>query len=46
MGSAVMEKDIAERSYWSGFHAVDPLQDDLRDYPRFKELLKRLNPPE
>jgi tetratricopeptide (TPR) repeat protein len=41
-----LEKQIEERSYWSGVYAVAPELDELRDDPRFKEMLKRLNLPE
>ena len=41
-----LEKEVAERGYWSGVYAVAPELDDLRDDPRFKEMLKRLNLPE
>jgi hypothetical protein len=34
------------RRYWSSFYALDPVLDDLRSDPRFKEMLKRLNLPE
>jgi hypothetical protein len=41
-----LEKEVAERGYWCGVYAVAPELDDLRDDPRFKEMLKRLNLPE
>jgi serine/threonine-protein kinase len=41
-----LEKDIAERSSWPVVYAVVPELDELRDDPRFKEMLKRLNLPE
>jgi serine/threonine protein kinase/TolB-like protein len=43
---AWLEKDIAERSSWPVLYAVSPELDDLRDDPRFKDMLKRLNLPE
>ena len=42
----LLEKDLAERSSWISITAVDPALDDLRDAPRFKAILKRLNLPE
>jgi tetratricopeptide (TPR) repeat protein len=42
----LLEKDIAERSSFVSYMAVEPALDDLRDDPRFKEMLKRLNLPE
>ncbi len=42
----LLEKDLTERSYVAHFYPVDPLIDDLRDDPRFKAMLKRLNLPE
>jgi len=41
-----LEKDIAERSAWTGFYGVAPELDDLRSDRRFKAMLKRLNLPE
>jgi serine/threonine protein kinase/Tfp pilus assembly protein PilF len=41
-----LEKDIAERSSWPVVYAVVPELDELRDDPRFKDMLKRLNLPE
>ncbi len=40
---AWLEKDIVERSAFAVFSAVDPALDELRDDPRFKEMLKRMN---
>jgi hypothetical protein len=41
-----LEKDIAERSSWPVVYAVAPELDELRNDPRFKDILKRLNLPE
>jgi tetratricopeptide (TPR) repeat protein len=41
-----LEKDIAERSSWTVMYAIVPELDELRDDPRFKDMLKRLNLPE
>ena len=43
---ALLEKDIAEHSSFVSVLAVEPALDDLRDDPRFKAMLKRLNLPE
>lgn len=42
----LLEKDIAERSSFVSYSAGEPALDDLRDDPRFKDLLKRMNLPE
>lgn len=42
---AALEKGFARKEEMARMK-VDPLFDDLRDDPRFKELLKRLNLPE
>jgi len=41
-----MERDIAERSPFASYSAVERALDDLRGEARFKEMLKRLNLPE
>ena len=41
-----LEKDIAERSSWPVVYAVVPELDELRDDPRFKDMMRRLNLPE
>ncbi|PWT94519.1 MAG: hypothetical protein C5B55_02580 [Blastocatellia bacterium] len=38
-----LEKDVAERSAFAIFASVDPNLDDLRNEPRFQEMLKRMN---
>jgi eukaryotic-like serine/threonine-protein kinase len=43
---AELEKSFAERDLELHRLKVDPLMDSLRDDPRFKEMLKRLNLPE
>ena len=43
---ALLEKDIAEHSSFVSVLAVEPALDDLRDDPRFKAMLGRLNLPE
>jgi tetratricopeptide (TPR) repeat protein len=40
-----LEKDVAEHSSFVTFMSVDPIYDDLRNEPRFKAMLKRLNLP-
>ncbi|MGI8811596.1 MAG: tetratricopeptide repeat protein, partial [Pyrinomonadaceae bacterium] len=43
---AELEKAYKERDWFFTMLKVDPLMDSLRDDPRFKDLLKRLNLPE
>ena len=40
---AELEKSFAERDCYLGRIAVDPFMDPLRDDPRFKSLIKRMN---
>ena len=41
-----LERSYEERSFWLGWLKMDQMLDPLRDDPRFKDLLKRLNFPE
>lgn len=41
-----LEKDVDARTYFATGYAVDTLLDDVRDEPRFKAMLKRMNLPE
>ena len=41
-----LEKEVEKRSSYTIWYAVDPLLDDVRDEPRFKAMLKRINLPE
>ncbi|HKZ77684.1 MAG TPA: protein kinase, partial [Pyrinomonadaceae bacterium] len=43
---ALLERDIAEHSSFVSVLAVEPALDDLRDDPRFKAMLRRLNLPQ
>jgi tetratricopeptide (TPR) repeat protein len=41
-----LEKEIEARGSWSSAYAVAPELDELRDEPRFRAMLKRMNLPE
>ena len=41
-----LEKEIEVRGSWSSAYAVAPELDELRDEPRFRAMLKRMNLPE
>ncbi len=41
-----MEKDVNDLSSWASYYTIYPTFDELRDEPRYKDLLKRLNLPE
>ncbi|MCA1640293.1 MAG: hypothetical protein LC768_18570, partial [Acidobacteria bacterium] len=43
---AELERAFGERDHELHRLKIDPLMDSLRDDPRFKEMLKRLNLPE
>jgi tetratricopeptide (TPR) repeat protein len=43
---AALERSLAAHDWDIGWLKVDPFVDSLRDDPRFKEMLKRLNLPE
>lgn len=43
---AELETAYHERDWWLRFLKIDPLMDSLRDDPRFKEHVKRLNLPQ
>jgi hypothetical protein len=40
---AELEKSFAEKDAYLGRISVDPFMDPLRDDPRFKSLIKRMN---
>ncbi|MBK9706123.1 MAG: hypothetical protein IPO77_03695 [Acidobacteria bacterium] len=41
-----LEKDVDDRSVWASWYAVAAALDELRDEPRCKAMLKRMNLPE
>ncbi len=41
-----LEKDVSEHTGHASSYAVESAPDDVRDDPRFKEMLKRMNLPE
>ena len=41
-----LEKDVDARTYFATSYAIDPMLDELRNEPRFKVMLKRMNLPE
>ncbi len=41
-----LEKEVAEHTGYASSYAVEPTLDDVRDDPRFKAMLKRMNLPE
>ena len=43
---AMLEKDVEERSSYAVTIGIELALNELRDEPRFKALLKRLNLPE
>ncbi len=40
-----LEKSYADHSHWLIYLHIDPVMDDLRDEPRFQDLLKRVGVP-
>jgi len=41
-----LEKGMTDRSEYASYFAISPELDELRDEPRFKAMLKRMNLPE
>ena len=41
-----LEKEVEDRSTYANFYPIDPLLEDVREEPRFKAILKRMNLPE
>ena len=41
-----LEKDVNDRTIYASSYAIEPALDDVRDEPRFKAMLQRLNLPE
>lgn len=41
-----LEKDVTDRTGQASSYAVEPALDDVRDDPRFKAMLRRMNLPE
>ena len=41
-----LEKEVDDRSGWASWYSVAPGLDELRNEPRFKAMLKRMNLPE
>ena len=41
-----LEKEVEDRSTYATWYAIDALLDVVRDEPRFKAMLKRMNLPE
>jgi hypothetical protein len=40
-----LEKSYEERSHWLLYLHMDPSMDDLRNHPRFQDLLRRVGLP-
>lgn len=41
-----LEKDVDDRTIYASSYAIESAFDDVRDDPRFKAMLKRMNLPE